>query len=148
MNIAAFLSVLGLFLGFLSAAFFAISVLASGTKTTFELASTYWDFNKNVVTSLSQQRAEYIAGTTLLFASFLLQFSAYVLSMPAEQRLQALLIYSVLGAVVAAAMIGVVVFKGQAMFARRMEMEVLAMARRAMAEQEAASQQGQKALSI
>ena len=76
MKLAVFLNVIGLFLGFVSAIFFAIGALTMTPAKIQKVAATYWDANQHWGDSIADQRADYIVGALLLLVSFSAQLSA------------------------------------------------------------------------
>lgn len=66
--------------GFVSAVFFCIGNALNSAEKILSQASTYWDFNAPLASSLVAQRAQYAVGALLLLASFLLQVAAALAS--------------------------------------------------------------------
>ena len=77
MLMSAFLSVIGLSVGAMSAMFFAAGALFVSTKDLYEITSGEWDVERHVWgDSIADQRADYIVGALLLLVSFGLQLAA------------------------------------------------------------------------
>jgi glycerol uptake facilitator-like aquaporin len=71
--------ILTAFVGFAAAMFFCKGTVSLSNRAIFDLAGTYWNFNRPLADALALQRAEYIAGATLLFISFAAQLAANLL---------------------------------------------------------------------
>lgn len=76
MTLAIFLNILGLFLGFVSAIFFAVGALTMTPAKIQKVAASYWDANQHWGDSIADQRADYIVGALLLLLSFSVQLAA------------------------------------------------------------------------
>ena len=77
MLMSAFLSIIGLSVGAMSAMFFAAGALFVSTKDLYEITSGAWDVERHVWgDSIADQRADYIVGALLLLVSFGLQLAA------------------------------------------------------------------------
>lgn len=79
MTIGAFFSLLAAAIGTLSAVYFAIGTLRLNDRAIFEISSMYWDYNKNLASSIASQRAEYMVGAGLLLMTFVIQLAGALL---------------------------------------------------------------------
>lgn len=76
MNIQMALSVSAAFLGFGASLFFALGAVRLSNGAIFRIARPRWDFNPDVASNLSTQKAEYSFGSALLLLAFLMQVIA------------------------------------------------------------------------
>jgi hypothetical protein len=81
MLLSELVSIASIVSGFVAAVCFCVGAATTNTEHIKALSSTYWNFNKHLVHSLSAQRAQYAVGALLLVVSFGLQ-SAAVLGVP------------------------------------------------------------------
>lgn len=72
-----FASLLGLGAGFVAALFFCIGTARLGSASLFDLASTFWGYNRALFQALAAQRADYVCGAFLLVISFVAQVAAF-----------------------------------------------------------------------
>jgi hypothetical protein len=87
MTLAAFLNVIGLCIGFMSAIFFAVGALTMTPTKILKVAASYWDANQHWGDSIADQRADYIVGALLLLLSFSSQLLANLVPPTAEPSL-------------------------------------------------------------
>src|SRR5437773_11525521 len=82
-----FLNILAALGGFFAAMFFCKGTASLSNKAIFDLAGTYWNFNRSLADALASQRGENIAGATLLLISFGAQLAAILMPSDAQSPL-------------------------------------------------------------
>lgn len=87
MVLSAFLNIIGLCVGFISAIFFSIGALTMTPSKIQKVAASYWDTNQHWGDSIADQRADYIVGALLLLLSFFSQLLANLVPPTAEPSL-------------------------------------------------------------
>lgn len=63
-------------IGLAAALFLCIGAARLSNQAIWLLSSTFWDYNPHLASALISQRADYVAGATLLIATFLAQVAA------------------------------------------------------------------------
>ncbi|MFI5446433.1 hypothetical protein [Polaromonas sp. UC242_47] len=76
MEATTFLNILGASVGFISAAFFALGSVTLTAKDIYSTVVVRHTINEHWYKAVSNQRAEYLAGSALLFLAFLIQLIA------------------------------------------------------------------------
>ena len=76
MSAITFLNFIAATGGFAAAMFFCKGTVSLSNRAVFDLAGTYWKFNRSLADALVSQRAEYVAGAILLVISFAAQLAA------------------------------------------------------------------------
>ena len=80
MSAATFLSILAAALALIASLFFCVGTTRLSNETMYLLSGTYYGGNRGLFEAVAQQRADYLCGTVLLPASFLIQ--VIVLTVP------------------------------------------------------------------
>jgi hypothetical protein len=87
MPLSAFLNIIGLCLGLMSATFYSIGALTMTPTKIQKVAANYWDSNQHWSDCIADQRADYIVGALLLLLSFSSQLWAALIPSTAEPPL-------------------------------------------------------------
>lgn len=77
MELSNALQMLSAYTGLVASVFFALGMITQDTSAMLDMSQAYWGYNPTTMKSLSNQKADYLIGFSLLIFTFLLQVLSY-----------------------------------------------------------------------